>query len=107
MAQIKSLETGIKFKDTPIGKIPVDWSVTALGSIASLEYGASLPEKERIEGTIPVYGSNGAVGYHNKKLVSGPGIIIGRKGTVGAVTWAANDFWAIDTTYFLSKEQCK
>jgi len=107
MIQVKSLKTGIKFKDTPIGKIPVDWSVIPLGKIAFLEYGASLPEKARIEGSIPVYGSNGVVGYHNEKLVSGPGIIIGRKGTVGAVTWAENDFWAIDTTYFISKEQCK
>ncbi len=30
MAQVKSLQTGIKFKDTPIGKIPVDWEVQPL-----------------------------------------------------------------------------
>lgn len=106
MSQVKSLRTGIKFKDTPIGKIPVDWEVIQLGKVASLEYGASLPERERVKGTIPVYGSNGAVGYHNKKLLDGPGIIIGRKGTVGAVTWTDKDFWPIDTTYFISKGQC-
>jgi restriction endonuclease S subunit len=105
MAQVKSLQTGIKFKDTPIGKIPVDWEVTSLEKIAFLEYGSSLPEKKRLEGPIPVYGSNGIVGYHNEKLLKGPGIIIGRKGTVGAVTWSDNDFWPIDTTYFISKAQ--
>lgn len=107
MSQIKSLRTGIKFKDTPIGKIPVDWEVTSIEKIAFLEYGASLPEKKRLEGPIPVYGSNGIVGYHNEKLLKGPGIIIGRKGTVGAVTWSDNDFWPIDTTYFISKAQSK
>ncbi len=106
MTQIKSLQTGIKFKDTPVGKIPVDWEVIQLVKVASLEYGASLPERERVKGTIPVYGSNGAVGYHNKKLLDGPGIIIGRKGTVGAVTWAEKNFWPIDTTYYISEKQC-
>lgn len=41
MTQIKSLKTGIKFKDTPIGKVPVDWEVTQLGSIAQVRRGAS------------------------------------------------------------------
>jgi type I restriction enzyme S subunit len=30
MSQIKSLDTRVKFKDTPIGKIPVDWEVETL-----------------------------------------------------------------------------
>ncbi len=34
MAQVKSLKTGIKFKDTPIGKIPVDWETVQLGDIS-------------------------------------------------------------------------
>ncbi len=41
MAQVKSLNTGIKFKDTPTGKVPVDWEVTQLGSIAQIRRGAS------------------------------------------------------------------
>jgi len=105
--QISSLKTGVRFKDTPIGKIPLDWEVTSLGKIAFLEYGESLPEGKRIKGEFPVYGSNGLVGYHKKPLVKGPGIIVGRKGSVGAVTWVGNDFWPIDTTYYISKEQTK
>jgi len=38
MSQIKSLDTRVKFKDTPIGKIPVDWEVTDLGSICNEIY---------------------------------------------------------------------
>jgi type I restriction enzyme, S subunit len=41
MAQVKSLQTGIKFKDTPIGKIPVDWEVRKLGEISAVKRGAS------------------------------------------------------------------
>ncbi|MCG2721527.1 MAG: restriction endonuclease subunit S [Thermodesulfovibrionales bacterium] len=41
MAQVKSLQTGIKFKDTPIGKIPVDWEIRKLGEISEVRRGAS------------------------------------------------------------------
>jgi type I restriction enzyme S subunit len=105
--QVGSLKTGVKYTDTPIGKIPVDWEVTSLGRIAYLEYGASLPEEKRKKGNCPVYGSNGIVGYHSKALVDGPGIVVGRKGTVGAVSWADKDFWPIDTTYYISAKECK
>jgi type I restriction enzyme S subunit len=33
--------------------------------------------------------------------VSGPGIVVGRKGTVGAVTYIHDNFFPIDTTYFV------
>ena len=89
------------FKETSIGKIPKDWEIVNVGDILSLEYGKGLPERERISGEYPVVGSNGIVGYHNKALIKGPGIVIGRKGTIGAVSWVERDFWPIDTTYFV------
>ncbi|MCX5884637.1 MAG: restriction endonuclease subunit S [Proteobacteria bacterium] len=105
--QVKGLKTDIKYKDTPIGKIPVDWEITSLGKIAYFEYGESLPERKREKGEIPVYGSNGLIGYHNQSLVDGSGIVIGRKGSVGVVTWVDNKFWPIDTTYYISVKQTK
>lgn len=69
--------------------------------IMDLIYGKSLPQKNRINGNIPVFGSNGIIDYHNEKLFSGPGIIIGRKGTVGSIKYSDSDFWAIDTTYVI------
>lgn len=68
-------------------------------------YGKSLPAKNRIDGSFPVYGSNGVVGYHNEFCFTGPGIIIGRKGTVGAIELCKSDFWAIDTTYKLEMKK--
>ena len=35
--QVTSLKTGIKYKDTPLGKIPVDWEVKRLEDTASNE----------------------------------------------------------------------
>jgi len=41
MAQVKSLQTGIKFKDTPIGKIPVDWEVRKVEDIGDIVTGST------------------------------------------------------------------
>ena len=53
---------------------------------------------------VPVFGSSGRVGNHNEPLVNGPGIVIGRKGTVGSVFWSADPFYPIDTTYYISPD---
>jgi type I restriction enzyme S subunit len=91
-----------EFQDTTAGKIPKEWTVAKLDQVLSLEYGKGLPEKEREPGSYPVVGSNGIVGYHNQALVKGPGIVVGRKGTIGAVSWIDSDFWPIDTTYYVN-----
>src|SRR3989344_3020532 len=90
-----------KFKQTEIGMIPEDWEVKRIGDEIELCYGKGLPETKRIKGKIPVYGSNGIVGFHNESLINGQGIIIGRKGSVGEIKFSGNDFWAIDTTYYV------
>lgn len=41
MAQVRSLETGRKFKDTPIGKIPVDWEVSQIENICEVVGGTT------------------------------------------------------------------
>ena len=41
------------------------------------------------------------VGWHDKRLVAGPGIVVGRKGNPGVVTWAHGDFFPIDTTFYV------
>jgi len=77
------------------------WAEKKLGDEIELCYGKGLIDKERKSGKIPVFGSNGIIGFHNTPLVEGPGVIIGRKGSVGEVKFSTTDFWAIDTTYFL------
>lgn len=71
------------------------------GELFELVYGKGLSESERDGGKYPVYGSNGVVGNHSKFLVNGPGIIIGRKGSIGEVNYSKNNFWPIDTTYYV------
>ncbi|OBW97986.1 hypothetical protein QV05_11010, partial [Gallibacterium genomosp. 1] len=63
-----------------------------------------LPQTKRIYGIYPVYGSNGIVGYHKEPNVTSHGIIIGRKGSVGAIHLSEIPFWAIDTAFYITKE---
>lgn len=51
-----------------------------------------------------VYGSGGHVGWHDEALVTGPGIVVGRKGNVGSVYWSDGDFFPIDTTYYVKSD---
>ena len=69
--------------------------------VLTLEYGDSLPERERINGDFPVYGSNGVVGSHNEFSVNAPCIIVGRKGSAGEVNWSDKDCTPIDTTFYV------
>ena len=80
--------------------MPDGWQRVRLGDVLKLEYGVSLPERKRSSGEIPVIGSAGVVGYHNQATNDGPGIVIGRKGSIGSVTWVGENFVPIDTTYF-------
>jgi type I restriction enzyme S subunit len=87
--------------DSELGEIPKGWSIKTLGDEIELGYGKALKESMRKPGKVPVYGSNGQVGWHDKKLVDGPGIIVGRKGNPGIITWSNTCFFPIDTTFYV------
>ena len=90
-----------RLADSDLGEIPVGWVVKPLGELAQLAYGKALRAGDRKDGDIPVYGSNGQVGWHDEKLVDGPGIVVGRKGNPGVVAWAHSDFYPIDTSFYV------
>ena len=78
-----------------------EWEERKIGEILTLEYGKPLHKSKRTsKGKYPVYGANGIKAYsnefhHNKKTV-----IIGRKGTVGAIHLSDKKFWPLDVTYY-------
>ena len=79
----------------------MNWEKRQVFDICELAYGKSLTADSRIPGEYPVYGSAGEVGTHNSYLVEGPGIIIGRKGSVGTVYYEKRNFYPIDTSYYV------
>ena len=73
-------------------------------NVVTMQRGFDLPVNERKEnGEIPVYGSNGILGYHNIAKVHGGGIITGRSGTIGKVQYIKGDYWPLNTTLFSTK----
>jgi type I restriction enzyme S subunit len=92
------------FQDSKLGLIPSGWHVKRCSDMFTFEYGKTLKNEQRLGGTIPVYGSNGIIGWHNESVVRGPGIVVGRKGCAGVVTWAAEDFYPIDTTFWVMSQ---
>jgi type I restriction enzyme S subunit len=92
------------FQDSELGPVPKGWEVKRLGEVVELAYGKPLKAEDRKTGPICVYGANGPVGWHDEKLVSGPGIVVGRKGNPGVVTWAHGGFYPIDTTFYVEQK---
>jgi len=96
------------FVDPTQDGLPKGWYMATIGNICDFVYGKALKEEIRRPGPFPVYGSNGQVGWHDEALVKGPGVVVGRKGNPGIVTWAPTDFFPIDTTFYaLPKAQCR
>lgn len=81
------------------------WEELKIKEFCEFKYGKNLPEKKRVSGKYPVYGSSSLAGTHNEYLVKGPGIIVGRKGTVGRIQFSKVNFFPIDTTYYLSEDK--
>lgn len=80
---------------------PTGWLWVRLGDLVTFEYGKNLPAAARSGGDIPVFGANGIVGWHSLALVAEPSVIVGRKGSAGAVNVAATGSWPTDVTYYV------
>ena len=81
--------------------IPKGWRLVPLGEVTTLQRGADLPIQDRIPGSVPVYGSNGVLGTHGHALHSGPGVITGRSGSIGAVYFSLGAYWPLNTTLYV------
>lgn len=89
------------FEESELGLTPKGWETRTLNEICQLRYGKALKGNIRKKGAVHVYGSGGIIGFHDKHLIDGPAIIIGRKGTVGSLFWEENDCYPIDTTFYV------
>jgi len=76
-------------------------SSLTLGDLIEFQRGYDLPKSEMIEGIYPVRSSNGILGYHNEYKVTGPGITIGRSGTVGIPHLIKSNFFPHNTALFI------
>lgn len=88
-------------KQTEIGPVPESWEVKRFDSFAVLQRGFDITKKAQRPGEYPVVSSGGVSSYHDEPKVKGPGVVIGRKGSLGTVHYVPTDYWPHDTTLWV------
>lgn len=78
-----------------------EWRASTWGEEISLEYGKALRDYDKASGKFRVFGSNGPIGWTEKPLASGPGVILGRKGAYRGIEFSREPFFVIDTAYYV------
>jgi type I restriction enzyme S subunit len=79
-----------------------------LGDALVLHYGKALPKEDREDsGAWGVYGANGPIAKSNRSLSESPTIIVGRKGSVGALKLVQEPCWPLDVCYYVGFDQEK
>ena len=82
--------------------MPSTWRALQLGDVVTLSRGIDLPVQSRLDGLYPVIGSSGIVGYHSAMAAHGPGVLVGRSGSVGEVRYVEEDYWPLNTTLWVT-----
>ena len=77
------------------------WQQVALGDVLTLQRGFDLSRNKRQDGPYPVIASTGPVGSHQEFKVEGPGVVIGRSGSIGGGQYIKTDFWPLNTTLWV------
>jgi type I restriction enzyme, S subunit len=81
-----------------------DWEEGCLNDLVDFNYGKTLRDHERSGNGYPVIGSSGVVGFHKDFLIEAPGIVTGRKGTLGVINYMFDNFFPIDTTFYITSK---
>jgi type I restriction enzyme S subunit len=81
--------------------VPESWTVGRLDTFCILQRGFDITKDEQTDGIVPVVSSGGIKSYHNVAKVQGPGLIVGRKGSLGTVHYVEGPYWPHDTTLWV------
>jgi type I restriction enzyme S subunit len=83
--------------------VPQGWERVPLEAALVLQRGFDLPTQDRHEGDVPIYGSTGILGYHDKAKAIAPCVVTGRSGTLGEVQYVAEDYWPLNTALWVKE----
>jgi type I restriction enzyme S subunit len=78
-----------------------DWQQLRLGDVLTLQRGFDITKKQQRPGPIPVVSSSGISSTHAESRAEGPGVVIGRKGSLGTTFFLHGPFWPHDTTLWV------
>ncbi len=100
--QRKNIEKRLGYKHTPLGWIPEEWELKEIGEFAPLQRGFDLTNSNLEKGEYPVVYSNGIMNYHSCYKATGPGVVTGRSGTIGKVTYVEDNYWPHNTSLWVT-----
>lgn len=83
-------------------KIPEGWCVKKIIDVCPLQRGFDLPEQNIKNGKYPIVYSNGIKGTHNEYKAIAPGVVTGRSGTIGKVTYVEQNYWPHNTSLWVT-----
>ena len=72
----------------------------SLAELATIKYGKNQKKVLSANGTFPIYGTGGLMGYATEPLYDKPSVLIGRKGTIDKVKYVDCPFWTVDTLFY-------
>ena len=78
-----------------------DYHYEKLGQILVFSRGFDVTKKEQTEGNYPVVSSSGVTSWNNQFKCHAPGVVTGRKGTLGKVFYINRNYWPHDTTLWV------
>ncbi|WP_168796490.1 restriction endonuclease subunit S [Arthrobacter echini] len=67
----------------------------------NFQRGFDITRKTQASGGVPVVSSGGIASFHDTAAAAGPGVVIGRKGTLGKVFYLPGHYWPHDTTLWI------
>lgn len=82
--------------------LPQGWKKMRIIDFSPLQRGYDLPSSKIEKGTYPVVYSNGINNYHSKFKVVAPGVVTGRSGTIGKVTYVETNYWPHNTSLWVT-----
>jgi type I restriction enzyme S subunit len=79
------------------------WFRTTIGEQVMLQRGFDITKDQQKPGKVPVVSSGGVKSFHDTAMAHAPGVVLGRKGTLGKVFYLDEDYWPHDTTLWVKE----
>ncbi|WOF81939.1 hypothetical protein P5704_024390 (plasmid) [Pseudomonas sp. FeN3W] len=86
-AVTKGLNPNVPMKDSGIewmGEVPEHWVIKRIKWEAKAYSGK---DNKSLQGVYPLYGANGVIGFSDRASMRSPGVLIGRVGSAGSITF--------------------
>lgn len=107
-ATIRSGVAGV-LETTDCVSSPIPWIsvqsrdavAVAMARVVTLQRGVDLTDEQRVPGDVAVVTTAGVIGTHHQAIDDGPGVVIGRYGSVGNVHWVDGPYWPHNTTLYV------